>query len=230
MIRIFSQYVSLKRVLLVVLEGFLIASALVCGAWIRFYNDPFEFHSYLQMPDFGLQAIFVIFTFQISFYYANYGRIDLFQSRFEELLCLAQGVGGACFFLGVVYYVFPGLLIGRGVFFISTTLVVGLVMVNRIVMDRAWIAAGHREKAMIVGNGELAHTVARELKLRADLSVEFAGYFEPAGEAFSADQMGSLEQMVQKQGISRIIVAMEDRRGLLPVRDLVTLRVQGVMV
>jgi hypothetical protein len=33
-----------------------------------------------------------------------------------------------------------------------------------------------------------------------------------------------------QENISRIVVAMEDRRGMLPVRDLVRLRVEGVRV
>jgi len=138
-------------------------------------------------------------------------------------------VGGACFILGVVYYLFPGLLIGRGVFFISTFLVVAFVMINRVVLDRAWHVAGPRERVLILGAGELAHTVSRELKRRDDLSVEFAGFFDPS-ERPEQDRVEALEATAELQGITRIVVAMEDFRGVLPVRDLVTLRVQGVKI
>jgi sugar transferase (PEP-CTERM system associated) len=80
---------------------------------------------------------------------------------------------------------------------------------------------------MILGSGDFAHTVARELKRRDDLSVEFAGVFDPADNLESS---GSLETVVRSQEVTRIIVAMQDRRGLLPVRELVRLRVQGVKV
>src|SRR5579863_8501461 len=112
MIRIFDQYVSPKQLLLRALEGVLIASALVCGAWLRFFNDPTEFQSYVRMPDFGLQVLFVIFIFQTSFHYTDYYTVDRFRSRLEQFLCLGQAVGMACFLLGVIYYFFPGLLIG----------------------------------------------------------------------------------------------------------------------
>jgi sugar transferase (PEP-CTERM system associated) len=39
-----------------------------------------------------------------------------------------------------------------------------------------------------------------------------------------------MEAIAKQRGISRIIVALEDRRGMLPTRELVTLRVQGVRV
>jgi sugar transferase (PEP-CTERM system associated) len=229
MIRIFDQYVSPKRLLLMGLEGILIASALVCGAWLRFFNDPMEFESYVRLPDFGIQVLLVIVVFQTSFHYTDYYKIDPFRSRLDQFLCLGQAVGGASLILGIVYYLVPGLLIGRGVFFISTFLVVALVSVNRVVLDRAWHVAGPMERVLIVGAGDLAHAVARELKQRNDLSVEFAGFFDPAesnGEA-SADP---LEAVAQARGVTRIVVAMEDRRGLLPLRELVTLRVQGLKV
>jgi sugar transferase (PEP-CTERM system associated) len=229
MIRIFDQYVSPKRLLLRALEGVLIASALVCGAWLRFFDSPEEFQAYVRLPDFAFQALFVILTFQISFHYTDYYKHDGFRSRLEQFLCLGQAVGAACFFLGVVYYLFPGLLIGRGVFFISTGLAVCLVMVNRVLLDRAWHVAGPRERVLILGAGELAHTAARELKRRDDLSVEFAGFFDPSEKGFE-EPAESLDAVAESRGVTRIIVAMEDRRGLLPVRELVSLRVQGVKV
>jgi len=228
MIRIFDQYVSPKQLLLRALEGVLIASALVCGAWLRFFNDPTEFQSYVRMPDFGLQVLFVIFIFQTSFHYTDYYTVDRFRSRLEQFLCLGQAVGMACFLLGVIYYFFPGLLIGRGVFVISTFLVVGLVMLNRVVLDRAWHLAAPRERIMILGTGELAHDVARELKTREDLNVDFAGFFDPTEKTSSGSTM--LETAAVTQGATRIVVALEDRRGTLPIQELVSLRVQGVKV
>src|SRR6185369_16982903 len=39
-----------------------------------------------------------------------------------------------------------------------------------------------------------------------------------------------LETIAKERNISKIVVALEDRRGALPSRELVTLRVQGVRV
>jgi sugar transferase (PEP-CTERM system associated) len=231
MIRIFDQYVSVKRLLLMALEGILVAVALICGAWLRFFDSPQEFQAYVKLPDFGFQTLFVVLVFQISFYYAEYYRSDGFRSRLEQFLCLGQAVGGACFFLGVVYYLFPGLLIGRGVFFISTFLAVALVAVNRVVLDRTWHVAASRERVLVMGTGDLAHTVARELKRRGDLSVEFVGFYDPTDKGVEGEEPPpSLEAVALETAATRIVVAMEDRRGVLPVRQLVTLRVQGVKV
>ena len=230
MIRIFDQYISPKRILLMVLEAVLIASALVCGAWLRFRKTPLEFESYVTMPDFGIQVLFVIITFQISLQYADYYDRAAFRSRMEQLLCLGQAVGGACFFLGAVYYLFPNLLIGRGVFLISTALLIAFVMLNRIVLDAAWRMAAPREKVVILGSGELAQSLARELHQHDGLGIDFAGFVETDWTVGSEGSSCALEKLAQEGSRTRIIVAMEDRRGLLPIRELVSLRVRGVTV
>ena len=42
--------------------------------------------------------------------------------------------------------------------------------------------------------------------------------------------MDRLEEIAARHGITRIVVALANRRGVLPVRELVTLRVQGIIV
>jgi sugar transferase (PEP-CTERM system associated) len=92
---------------------------------------------------------------------------------------------------------------------------------------------------MILGTGQLALELARELTRRGDLGMKLEGF---VGTAAAADQnervfgfpvlghTGEMEAIARQCGISKIIVALEDRRGVLPTRELVTLRVQGVRV
>jgi sugar transferase (PEP-CTERM system associated) len=42
--------------------------------------------------------------------------------------------------------------------------------------------------------------------------------------------MAAIEAITRERAISRIVVALDDRRGVLPTRELVTLRVQGLRV
>ena len=88
-----------------------------------------------------------------------------------------------------------------------------------------------------MGTGKLAQIVATELANRVDLNVRMAGFLAatPQAKAASARKqvLGSGEDLlavVQHEGVSRIVVALEDRRGVLPTRDLVRLRVAGIRV
>jgi len=81
--------------------------------------------------------------------------------------------------------------------------------------------------------------VARELKRRDDLGMKLAGFIcsttqSPAQESlYGSPVLGSaadIEMIVRASNATRIIVAFEDRRNVLPTRELVTLRVQGMRV
>jgi sugar transferase (PEP-CTERM system associated) len=238
--RIFSKYVSPKTFVLVLLEGGLIALALVCAVRIRFWDSTQGFSAYTVLPEFGVQAIVFVATLQMCFYYADLYNLKHTQLRNEMLMAVAQSLGAGCLLLGVLYYVFPSLLLGRGVFFISMALVPAFIGVSRVGLDRIWQAAAPRENVAIMGTESLACTVASELAKRHDLSVRLRGFIDVRASRNGGREMlmdhpilnpgEDLPGLVERHQISRIIVALEDRRNTLPVRDLVRLRVQGVRI
>jgi sugar transferase (PEP-CTERM system associated) len=238
MIQVFHQYVSLKNVLLMLLESALIALALVCGVRIRFWGSAEGFSAYITLPEFTLQALAFVVTLQVCFYYCQLYNASAIRNRSDQWVALGQSLGSGCLLLGVVYFIFPALLLGRGIFFISLALVPAFVVLNRITLDRIWTAAAPREKVLVLGVSRLATVVASELTRRNDLNVSFAGFVEPNGSVGQADLMHGpvlgksedLEAITAQYGISRIIVALEDRRNTLPIRDLLRLKVQGVRI
>jgi sugar transferase (PEP-CTERM system associated) len=240
MIRIFNQYVSPKSVLLMFIEGVLIALAIACGLRLRFWNSPDEMALFVRFPDIAIQGLVIILIVQICFYYSDLYNLNVLRGRSDQLISLGQSLGSACVVLGALYYVFPGLLIGRGTFVISVFLVGAFVTINRVVLDRAWQIAAPKQNIAILGTREMALNVARELTARDDLNVNLVGFIEAKpGESGTGETLfghrviGSadeLERLAEQHHLARIVVAMEDRRGRMPVRELVRLRVQGVRV
>ena len=239
MIRVFSQYVSPKSVILMLLEAALITTALVCGVRLRFWDNSPGFADYVGTPEFPFQAGAFVLILQICFYYCDLYHWKAIRYRHEQLIALGQALGAGCLLLGLLYFVFPDLLIGRGVFFISVVLVAGFVVLDRGLLDRLWRVAALSESIVILGTGELAATVARELRRRDDLNVRLAGFIKPNGaQSTQAEISGTpvlgagseLQAVVTEHAVSRIVVALEDRRNALPVRELVRLRVAGIRV
>ncbi len=240
MIRIFNQYVSPKSLLLMLIEGVLIALALICGIQLRFWTHPDDVGTVVQFPEIAMQGLMIVLVFQLCFYYSDLYDLNVIRGRAEQLICLGQALGSACLLLGALYYVFPGLLIGRGIFVICVFLVAAFVTLNRVVLDRTWQIAAPKQNILIVGTQNMAVNVARQLMARDDLNVKLIGFIEarrgdsgPEKTIFGIpvlDAADNLETVVHERHAARIIVAMEDRRGKLPVRELVRLRVQGVLV
>src|ERR1041385_5059788 len=178
MIRIFNQYVSPKSVLLMFIEGALIALALICGIRLRFWNNSTEMQVFVHFPEIAIQGLVIIIIVQLCFYYSDLYNLNVLRGRNEQIICLGQSLGSACLVLGALYYVFPGLLIGRGTFLISVFLVATFVTINRVVLDRAWQIAAPKQNIAILGTREMALNVARELTARDDLNVNLVGFIE----------------------------------------------------
>jgi exopolysaccharide biosynthesis polyprenyl glycosylphosphotransferase len=89
-----------------------------------------------------------------------------------------------------------------------------------------------RERVYVLGCGPRAHAVVELLRTSRDAGMEVVGWkgeCEVHGrlDRFSADLRAFHGP---KPGIDRVIVAMEDRRDSMPVRELLNLRLCGVII
>lgn len=220
-------------------EGLLIVLSLVCAVRLRFWNNPAEFSTYVAFPDFAIQSAAMVVVCLACFYCNDLYDLSAGQTPVDRLLRVGQSLGAASLLLGLLYYLFPGLLLGRSVFFIGMLLVTTSLVSSRKLLDRAWQLTAPLQRVVILGTGPLALELAREITRREDLSMRLEGFVSGAACSTDGEKIfgfpvlgpaGEMEAIAKRGQISRIIVALEDRRGVLPVRELVTLRVQGVRV
>jgi sugar transferase (PEP-CTERM system associated) len=238
MFRIFNQYVSAKSVLLMIVEGLLIAASLIGAVKLRFWNSPAESAVYMAFPDFAIQAGIVVMVCLACFYYNDLYDLNMGYGTAERVLRIEQSLGAATLLLGLLYFLLPNLLLSRGVFLIAMALATVFVILSRKALDVVWHLTAPLQRVAILGTGPLALEVARELTRRSDLNLKLEGFVGnsagPEGEKiFGFPVLGStgeMERIAADCGISKIVVALEDRRGVLPVRELVSLKVRGVRV
>jgi sugar transferase (PEP-CTERM system associated) len=238
-VNLFSSHtVSVKNPLMIGLDGVFIMLAVICGVHLRFWNSPAELDSYIRYPAFPLKVLIVVMTFQICFYYSNLYSFSAFQRFSRQMVSLTQSLGAGSLILGLAYFVFPGLLIGRGVFLISTFLIGIFVLASRMALEKA---GGIQQNVLILGTQQTALLVAAELKHRDDLGLRFIGFVpgemngnhQPHNEPAEGPVLGSaaeLQSVTAQYRISRIVVALEDRRKMLPIPELVKLRIAGILV
>jgi sugar transferase (PEP-CTERM system associated) len=127
-------------------------------------------------------------------------------------------------------------------------LLIGVCLgLGRRVLDKAWLFGVPVQRVAILGTGPLALELARELTRRGDLSMKVEGFLSTTQSSREGDREGDreeekifgfpvlgstadMEAIAGDRALSRIIVALEDRRGALPTRELVTLRVRGLRI
>ena len=127
----------------------------------------------------------------------------------------------------------PALLIAEGVVAVPAT-----VAGWRWIALRYQVLDGYRERILIVGTGETAKQVARLVseQLSGDYRVvAFADEEESLiGQVLAKGvrvmtTFGELERFSSGR-VDRIIVALEEKRGKLPIRELMHLRLSGVEI
>jgi sugar transferase (PEP-CTERM system associated) len=88
-----------------------------------------------------------------------------------------------------------------------------------------------RERLYVLGTGERAERLVRGLRERSALGMEVVGWTGDVEGELTRDNVAShLLGLARSRGVHRVIVAMPDRRGTLPVEELLDLRLEGVRV
>jgi sugar transferase (PEP-CTERM system associated) len=88
-----------------------------------------------------------------------------------------------------------------------------------------------RERLYVLGTGERAERLVRGLRERSELGMEVVGWTGDVEGELTRDNVAShLLGLARGRGVHRVIVAMPDRRGTLPVEELLDLRLEGVKV
>ena len=79
--------------------------------------------------------------------------------------------------------------------------------------------------------GERAQRLVNGLRTRSELGVEVAGWSGNVEGPMTREAIAAhLMELMRGHGVHRVIVAMDDRRGTLPVMDMLQLRLNGIKI
>jgi sugar transferase (PEP-CTERM system associated) len=237
--RVFNQYVAVKSILLLVLEALIAAFSLVGATWLRFLGEPDRLAAMLGNPIYWLRVLVVVVALLTAFYCNKLYDFHELRSRQEhfrqdQLIRLVESVAYVCFPLALVYYFVPDLMLGRGIALISIALMLPLIAWSRLAVSSGVL----EQKVLILGAGELAEAVSREFSSREDLHLSVVGFLtgpdqrdsKPSPGACVLGGVDDLMAVARSTQASRIVVALQERRRALPVRDLVRLRMEGIEI
>jgi sugar transferase (PEP-CTERM system associated) len=192
----------------------------------------------ILLYDNGLaKAVLVAVTFQACLYYADLYNLRLVSDRRELFIRVVQALSGASFILAVLYYWFPTLMIGRGVFLVSAIFVAIFACAWRFSFEWLTGRLRPRERLLLVGTSAGAVTLARELfERRWELGVEIVGFVDadPAkvgAPLINPGIIGTIDDIpaiVAKRRVDRVCVSLADARGKLPMDKLLEMKLDGV--
>jgi sugar transferase (PEP-CTERM system associated) len=228
-----SSRFNVRTLLLIIAEALLIFGAVVAAAhlrlgWVDAYYELNVRHGFEKA------ALFTAFCLAAFYLYDLYDFVVMHDRR-ELVLRLIQALGLAWVALAIVMYALPQLMMGRGVSLIALPLALSLMVAWRVAIH--WLL-GHPnvgEKILIVGSGDTAIELAREVLERRDAGYRVVGFVDNRPELVGRSLVNprvlglstEMAEVVRREGVDRIVVAMGERRGQFPTDQLLDLSLSG---
>jgi sugar transferase (PEP-CTERM system associated) len=233
MMRILMHRLTARALSLVIFETLLIVIAVVLATYLRVGA------AWQEMVRDGAvgKALLMAGVCQLCLYYADLYDLRQLSDRRALFMRMINALASASFALAVIYFWFPSLVLGRGVFMLATGLVVVFVASWRVAFEWIGRRVGPRERLLLVGTGAGAITLARELfDRRQELGVEIVGFIDPdparvGAPVINPGVVGTIEDIpsiVRARGVDRVVVSLADSRGKLPMDKLLEMKLDGV--
>jgi sugar transferase (PEP-CTERM system associated) len=232
--KLLKQRLSWRSVLLIACESALIIGAVEFAAWIRLQSD---FWPLLESGSGLSKAALIALVCQACLYYGDLYDLRVVADRRELVVRALQSLGAASVILAFLYYAFPQLILGRGIFFIAASFTVAIIVGWRLAFE--WLSQHARpaERLLIVGTGPASVSLAEELHARRqELGVEIVGFVDPEA-ATDGSQLANpavigvideIPAIVQRSRVDRVVVSLADARGKLPMDKLLDMKLGGV--
>jgi sugar transferase (PEP-CTERM system associated) len=229
MIRLFNVYYPTRTLVLLLCEALLVGGSFLVAS------------SYLLGPDTYIALIYengilkiagiTVLTLLLSYYFDLY-EPQRMSERWEIYFRLLLVLSVLSFVLAGLIYFIPDTYIGPHIFSAGIAILAIVLVAWR--RGYEWLIGlpVFRERVYVLGSGERARTLVQTLRVRRDAGIEVIagtadGEFDGDFEHFAADLRALLKP---KPRVDRVIVAMENRRGSMPVRELLDLRLNGVVI
>ena len=154
----------------------------------------------------------------------------------EAVVRVLVGLVFASLALAILFYAFPSLLITREIGFVAFGYVLVLMLIVRFYFVRTVDENVFRCATLVYGAGERAASITA-IRRRADRrGFKIVARVAASGDTIVGDQDvlktngKSITDFAIEKGANEIVIAMDDRRGNLPVRELLDARLAGIDV
>ena len=228
MIRLFNVYYPIRTLVLLVGEALIVWTSFLLGAVYAFRQDSYLVLNY----EGGYYKILVvtILVLLCSHWFDLYDTARL-NTRGELYFRLLMVPGLLAFVLAAVSYIRPDFLLGNGSSAVGLLILTVALFGWRIGFTWLIQLPILVERVYVLGTGERALRLVQGLRQNPEIGVEIVSWTGKLEGAVTRDSVAvHLLDVVRTQKVHRVIVAMPDRRGTIPMQELLDLRMQGVKI
>ena len=185
------------------------------------------------------KVLLVSIITQLTLYLNDLYEFKITDSNIDLASRLIRSIGITSITLAIVYFLWPYMIIGRWIFFASLILLLLFVVSWRLLYSLVMRRKLFAEKAIILGSGELARDILYEAGGRKDLSYDIDSVITlEENHTIQNDFKGisvhhgfeNICNFVESKNAKNVIVALDEKRGLLPYDELLKCKVRGVNI
>jgi sugar transferase (PEP-CTERM system associated) len=238
MLRFFRQQAVHWLILLGLAELLLLIGSVFAAIYLRYITTPSPLRAYVATLwlQFGRAGIFAIVLM------LGLAALGLYQTHLRESwfgVLARQAVGFALGWVGlvVIYYIVPEARIGRGVLALALLIAFLAIAGFRALAMRLVDVEALKRRVLVLGAGSRAALIPQTMRRRADRrGFSIVGFMPQVGEtiAVAADRVVAcdvpLHVYAQQHQVNEIVVGPDERRGGLPMEELLECKQRGIFV
>jgi sugar transferase (PEP-CTERM system associated) len=228
LIRLFNVYYPVRTLVLLAVEAMVVFTSFLLGVVLAFPDEKYIVLNYQGGYFKILVATVVVLICSHGFDLYDATRFDAKGELYFRLFLVP---GLLALLLAGIGLAFPNVLPGNNASLIALViLTIGLFGWRTAY---GWLIQQPymQEKVYVLGTGEQAQRLVQGLRQRRELGVDVIGWSGNVEGALTRETAADhLMELARAHRVHRVIVAMPDRRGTIPVQALLQLRLSGVSI
>ena len=235
MFRVFRHYIPVRVVTLLAGDLAIFVWAAYAGVWLRFWADPMAMAAI--GPIFPKALFFASVNISIAFLLGLYAAEGNPDTRDTTARVVVTGLAGAVA-NSALFYLIPNLSLGRGMFVLA--MLAGAVVFLNWRLFFLWMMRqpGLNSRILVVGAGPAAGDRRRHPEQRIQPGVpgrrvrrgERRGPRAVQTNRVFQHSENSLYRLALKERVNKIVVALGERRGAFPLKEILTCKMMGIEV
>lgn len=229
---ILKKYYPVRNILFFLGEGVLIFATIMLAylaftGWDIFYIDFFTD---------AVRAGVVTLIFQMTLYFFDLYDLSRTSIASETAVRIVQSFGVGCILLAFLYYSFPFLVISTKIFWVGYLIIclvlTGWRMLYYSVLEKRLFA----KPILLLGTGKIAVEIAQEIEEKQDSGYRVAGFIGDSPPVYNPrnapliSRETPLKDCCDRYHAERVVVALDDRRGSMPIHQLLTCKIRGIEI
>jgi hypothetical protein len=227
MIKIGGQKVPARTLLLMASDATLILAGLFLAISFRLL-DWHAILMYCRDPRTIYRIVVAVAFCELALYYRDLYNAAAVRRTVELLACLLEAFATACLGLAILYYLAPGISLGRGIMVLSAPSVLLLLLSWRVLQSRWEVLHQSPQRVLVVGTGPAGISLVREIISHPELNLKVVGFLDEKGENIGKSLVNP--GIIGAAADVEDVLSLRERRGNTPVRQLLDLKFAGIGV